>query len=291
MSKLDNDLSDLVIWGVNNCISDVLIEEGFNRSIEGLSYQKRMNYTYNDSLSHFIDFIIYKAQLSLGSDVAQSKWCEVYTPQGFVNVRVSYLKSSQSRFLTLRLIQDQVKDVFQSLVFQQKEILSQILQFRHGMLCFIGQAGSGKSTSLRSFLSLLRHKRIISIEHPIEQHCSFMMQIELDNHNIQTMVYHALRHHPQVLVLEEIRNEHELKVAYEASLSGHLVCMTFHAHDVEMAKTRMLSMIPDFDFSIINAWFIQSRNEDNYASKIQVIVQIEETNINTASIITHSSIV
>jgi len=287
---LDNDLSDLVKWGIEHNISDVLIEEGFNRSIEGLSYQERVKYTYNDSLTHLIDFIIYKAQLSLGSDVAQSKWCEVYTTYGFVNVRVSYLKSSQSRFLTMRLIQDHVKDVFQDSNVQQMRTLHQSLQFKHGLISFIGKAGSGKSTTLRSYLYHLKHQRIISIEHPIEQHCSFMMQIELENHDIQTMVYHALRHHPHVLVIEEIRNEHELKVAYEASLSGHLVCMSFHAHDVEMAKKRMVSMIPDFDFSIINAWFIQTRNEDNHDSTIQVKIQLEKTDIEPSSVIAHSSI-
>lgn len=289
MSMLDNDLSDLMKWSIEHDVSDVLIEEGFNQSIEGLSYQYRYKYTYQDSLTHFIDFIIYRAQLSLGSEVAQSKWCEVYTDYGFVNVRVSYLKSSQSRFLTLRLIQDKVKDVFKNLDVHQKHLFHQGLLIKHGLVCFIGQAGSGKSTTLRSFLFNLRHKRIISIEHPIEQHCSFMMQIELENHDVQTMVYHALRHHPHVLVIEEIRNEHELKAAYEASLSGHLVCMTFHAHDVEMAKTRMRSMLPDFDDSCIKLWFVQTRNEDNHVSTIQVNIQLEKTNIDHASAVPHSS--
>lgn len=290
MSTLDNELSDLMKWSIEHDVSDVLIEEGFNHSIEGLSYQQRIKYFYDYSLTHFIDFIIYKAQLSLGNEVAQSKWCEVYSEYGFVNVRVSYLKSSQSRFLTLRLIQDKVKDVFQDLDVHQTILLHQSLQYSHGLICFIGQAGSGKSTTLRSFLFYLRHKRIISIEHPIEQHCTFMMQIELENQDIQTMVYHALRHHPHVLVIEEIRNEHELKVAYQASLSGHLVCMTFHAHDVAMAKIRMQSMIPDFDVACIQSWFIQTRNEVNHVSTIQVKIQLEKTDIDDASTFIDSSI-
>ena len=153
----------------------------------------------------------------MNHDVAQSQWMEVWTNNGFINIRVSYLRTVNHRFITLRLIQNHVIEIDKILSHYQDDLKVKLRKIDHGLVCFIGLAGSGKSTTLRAFLHLIRDKRIISIEHPIEYHLSFMMQIEQHHHDIETMVYHALRHHPHVIVIEEVRNAHELKVAYEAS--------------------------------------------------------------------------
>ncbi|MBS3990491.1 MAG: Flp pilus assembly complex ATPase component TadA [Erysipelothrix sp.] len=261
MNEHDERLTHLVEWGLKHKSSDILIEEGLNRSIQGLRYKNRFYYDFDYNITTFIDFIVHKAQLSMSHDVAQSQWMEVWTENGFINIRVSYLKTINQRFLTLRLIQDHVIELNKILHPLHLNDEKRIKNLSHGLVCFIGLAGSGKSTTLRAFLHLIRDKRIISIEHPIEYHMSFMMQIEQHHHDIETMVYHALRHHPHVLVIEEVRNAHELKVAYEASLSGHLVCITFHATNVESAKQRMKSMIHDFQFNVIQAWFVQKRKE------------------------------
>lgn len=261
MNEHDEKLTQLIQWGLMHKSSDILIEEGLNRSIQGLKYKKRFNYDFSFNLTSFIDFIIHKAQLSMNHDVAQSQWMEVWTNNGFINIRVSYLRTVNHRFITLRLIQNHVIEIDKILSHYQDDLKVKLRKIDHGLVCFIGLAGSGKSTTLRAFLHLIRDKRIISIEHPIEYHLSFMMQIEQHHHDIETMVYHALRHHPHVIVIEEVRNAHELKVAYEASLSGHLVCITFHAADINSAKQRMRSMIHDFQSNVVNAWFVQRRKE------------------------------
>jgi type II secretory ATPase GspE/PulE/Tfp pilus assembly ATPase PilB-like protein len=273
MSELDEHLTALIIWGINHHVSDILIEEGLNNHIQGLTLHQRLVYEYQSSLRKLIDFILHKAKLSLGSEVAQSEWCEVWTPQGFINLRVSYLKTMVCRFLTLRLVRHSFLNIESILQKHQYSLFETVLAIKHGLICFIGQAGSGKSTTLRSFLHSIQHRRIISIEHPIEYHCAFMMQIEQQQHDIEILVYHALRHHPHVLVIEEVRNSHELKVACEAALSGHLVCITFHAHNVELALQRMNSMSPHLDDSIIKAWFVQNRNEED-CEKIYVSIHI-----------------
>jgi type II secretory ATPase GspE/PulE/Tfp pilus assembly ATPase PilB-like protein len=273
MGELEEHLSLLIEWGINHLVSDILIEEGLNVQIQGLTYNKRIQYSYGGILRKLIDFILHKANLSLGSDVAQSEWCEVWTHQGFVNLRVSYLKTISCRFLTLRLVHYDYVNLDVLINQDHQYRIEDVLNIKNGLICFIGQAGSGKSTTLRSFLHKIQNRRIISIEHPIEHHMSFMMQIDQNQHDIQSLVYHALRHHPHVLVIEEVRNAHELRVACEASLSGHLVCITFHALDSILAIKRMQSMLVDFDQTLIKAWFIQGQSEV-IDEKIQVSIQI-----------------
>lgn len=263
MNEHDEKLTQLIEWGIEFNASDILIEEGLNRCIQGLKYKTRFNYDFSFNLTSFIDFITHKAHLSMSHDVAQSQWMEVWTTHGFINVRVSYLRTVNHRFITLRLIQNHVIEINKVLNPYHQDLEVKLNNINNGLVCFIGLAGSGKSTTLRAFLHFIRDRRIISIEHPIEYHLSFMMQIEQHQHDIETMVYHALRHHPHVLVIEEVRNTHELKVAYEASLSGHLVCITFHAADIESAKQRMTSMLNDFQSDVIKAWFVQKRKETN----------------------------
>jgi type II secretory ATPase GspE/PulE/Tfp pilus assembly ATPase PilB-like protein len=274
MNELEEQLTQLIEWGISILASDILIEEGLNHHIQGLTMQKRQVYPYEGHLRKLIDFILHKSNLSLGSEVAQSEWLEVWTPQGFINLRVSYLKTSHCRFLTLRLVHHQVVGLNKLLNSSDQKLLKRIFSLNHGLICFIGPAGSGKSTTLRSFLQCIQERRIISIEHPIEHHLSFMMQIEQQDNDVETIVYHALRHHPHVLVIEEVRNAHELKVACEASLSGHLVCITFHAHHPEMAFKRMISMNPELDQSLIKAWFIQTKVGESHG-KIQVSIQTQ----------------
>ena len=263
MNEHDEKLTQLIEWGIEFKASDILIEEGLNRCIQGLKYKNRFNYDFSFNLTSFIDFITHKAHLSMSHDVAQSQWMEVWTTHGFINVRVSYLRTVNHRFITLRLIQSHVIEISNILKPYHQYIEVKLNGINNGLVCFIGLAGSGKSTTLRAFLHFIRDRRIISIEHPIEYHLSFMMQIEQHQHDIETMVYHALRHHPHVLVIEEVRNAHELKVAYEAALSGHLVCITFHAYDIESAKLRMTSMLSDFQSDVIKAWFVQKRKVTN----------------------------
>lgn len=273
MISLQENLSQLIVWGLSNQVTDILIEDGVKQRIEGLTHLQRIAYAYPSSLKHLVDFIVHSAKLSLASSIAQSEWMEVWTVQGFISVRVSYLKTPLCRFLTLRLVQFTTLDIKSLIIQPYEDALLKVHAIHDGLICFIGKAGSGKSTTLRSFLQSISHKRIISIEHPIESHLVFMMQIEQQHYDIEEMVYHALRHHPHVLVIEEVRNAHELKVAYEAALSGHLVCITFHAKDEQAARQRMVAMVPHIDCSLIKAWFCQKGkgvNADDFTVEIKV---------------------
>lgn len=276
MKPLQENLSDLISWGVTHQMSDILIEEGINQSIQGLCGQKRINYQFDYSIKHFIDYIIHTSKISLGQTIAQSEWIEVWTPLRFVSVRVSYLKTYHTRFITLRLIHHTTLQLDYIIPHQFQRDVKQITQIQDGLICFVGKAGSGKSTTLRSFLQSISERRIISIEHPIESHMSFMMQIEQHHYDIEHLVYHSLRHHPHVVVIEEVRNAHELRVAYETALSGHLVCITFHALDEIKAQQRMLAMYPTMDCSLIKAWFCQSKGE-NHDFQVSVSLTSQET--------------
>ena len=84
-------------------------------------------------------------------------------------------------------------------------------------------------------LRVFADRQIMCIEDPIEIYQSDFLQLQV---NEQAGITHAelvkiaLRHHPEILVLGEIRDNETAQSAIRAALSGHLVLSTIHVYGV-----------------------------------------------------------
>src|SRR5205823_2330198 len=107
--------------------------------------------------------------------------------------------------------------------------------------------GSGKSTSLYAFLSTINsvHKRIITIEEPVEYELKGINQIAVRPEIGLTFAMglrHILRQDPNVIMVGEIRDLETAEIAIRAALTGHLVFSTLHTNDAPSAFTRLIDM-------------------------------------------------
>jgi len=117
----------------------------------------------------------------------------------------------------------------------------------HGIFLVTGPTGSGKSTSLYAFLSAINsiHKRIITIEEPVEYELKGINQIAVRSDIGLTFAMglrHILRQDPNVVMVGEIRDTETAEIAIRASLTGHLVFSTLHTNDAPSAFTRLIDM-------------------------------------------------
>jgi type II secretory ATPase GspE/PulE/Tfp pilus assembly ATPase PilB-like protein len=117
----------------------------------------------------------------------------------------------------------------------------------HGIFLVTGPTGSGKSTSLYAFLSSINsvHKRIITIEEPVEYELKGINQIAVRPDIGLTFAMglrHILRQDPNVIMVGEIRDLETAEIAIRASLTGHLVFSTLHTNDAPSAFTRLIDM-------------------------------------------------
>jgi len=117
----------------------------------------------------------------------------------------------------------------------------------HGIFLVTGPTGSGKSTSLYAFLSAINsvHKRIITIEEPVEYELKGINQIAVRSDIGLTFAMglrHILRQDPNVVMVGEIRDSETADIAIRASLTGHLVFSTLHTNDAPSAFTRLTDM-------------------------------------------------
>ena len=105
-----------------------------------------------------------------------------------------------------------------------------------GLVLISGVTGSGKTTTMYSFASLmdLRTNIAFSIEDPIEFDLPYAQQLEVDERHGLTMyegLKTILRTDPDLIMVGEIRDRDSAIVTSRAALSGRLVLATIHAKD------------------------------------------------------------
>lgn len=127
------------------------------------------------------------------------------------------------------------------------EILRRTIQKTHGILFITGPTGSGKSTTLYALLQLCDKERqkIITIEDPIEYEMQGITQVMLNNKinfGFSEVLRNILRQDPDILMIGEVRDQETLQLAFQASLTGHLVLCTLHTNDALESITRLLDM-------------------------------------------------
>ena len=129
----------------------------------------------------------------------------------------------------------------------EEQAIREIIVKPHGIFLVTGPTGSGKSTSLYAFLSTINsvHKRIITIEEPVEYELKGINQIAVRPEIGLTFAMglrHILRQDPNVIMVGEIRDLETAEIAIRAALTGHLVFSTLHTNDAPSAFTRLIDM-------------------------------------------------
>ncbi|MDB6068071.1 MAG: type secretion system protein [Pedosphaera sp.] len=167
-----------------------------------------------------------------------------------IDIRVSTVPTVYGESVSLRLLtRGKIFLSLEKLGFAPAEenAIREIILKPHGIFLVTGPTGSGKSTSLYAFLSTINsvHKRIITIEEPVEYELKGINQIAVRADIGLTFAMglrHILRQDPNVIMVGEIRDLETAEIAIRAALTGHLVFSTLHTNDAPSAFTRLIDM-------------------------------------------------
>ncbi|MFB6212484.1 MAG: GspE/PulE family protein [Candidatus Magasanikbacteria bacterium] len=171
-------------------------------------------------------------------------------PEKDVEIRSSTVPSEYGEGAVLRLLDPESIQVgLENLGFREdsiKEVRKQI-QKPNGLILNTGPTGSGKTTTLYSFLRELNDPevKIITIEDPIEYHVEGISQTQVDRSSGYTFakgLRSIVRQDPDIILVGEIRDEETAGIALNASLTGHMVFSTLHTNDAVGAIPRMLDL-------------------------------------------------
>lgn len=117
----------------------------------------------------------------------------------------------------------------------------QALASDSGLVLFVGRTGSGKTTGIASFVSLVAGwgRKVVTIEDPVEYRIPGAVQIERAIHGQGDLIAAAMRQDPDIILLSEIRTrDHVLQIS-RAMASGHLIVSSIHAADADGARLRL----------------------------------------------------
>lgn len=184
------------------------------------------------------------------SAVAQDGRFTIQTKERPIDVRVSIIPSQYGEAVVMRLLGVgavllKVSDL--GLRDQAAEVIAQELKKPNGMILTTGPTGSGKTTTLYSFVHTLNSPglKIITLEDPIEYRLEGIEQTQVDEGKGYTFargLRSILRQDPDVLLVGEIRDLETAETAVSAALTGHIVFSTLHTNDSAGALPRLIDM-------------------------------------------------
>ena len=171
------------------------------------------------------------------------------------DIRAAYMPTIGGETMVLRILENYLEDInLETLGFSNQSVamLKEILTRKYGMILVSGPTGSGKSTTLKSLITMLNdgRKKIITVEDPVESRIEGIVQVQV-NQNIGVtfaeVLKATLRNDPDIIVISEIRDEVTAEIAVRAALTGHLVISTIHTNDAVSTLIRLVDMgIPKY---------------------------------------------
>ncbi|MEM9422640.1 MAG: GspE/PulE family protein [Pseudomonadota bacterium] len=164
-----------------------------------------------------------------------------------IDIRVSTVPTDHGESVVLRLLDKQAVALNYATLGYSEEQARQITKIIHepnGLVLLTGPTGSGKTTTLYTFLSDLADgtRKILTIEDPVEYRLPNVLQSQVNPQidvSFSSALRSFLRHDPDVMMVGEIRDKETAQIAIQAALTGHMVLSTLHTNDAASAITRL----------------------------------------------------
>ncbi len=266
---LDADLADLdeeasVVKFVNQIIWEAHQDGATDIHLEPQEKDLRIRYRIDGvlvsvplpaRLKRFQSAIISRLKVMANMDIAEKRLPQdgrigLRIRGAEIDIRVSTMPTVYGESVSLRLLLRQATLLGMErlgLSPEDTRTLEKLIHRPHGILLVTGPTGSGKSTSLYTYLNTINSvdKRILTCEDPIEYEIAGINQIQMKPEIGLTFAVglrHILRQDPDVIMIGEIRDKETSEIAIQAALTGHLVFSTLHTNDAASGFTRLLDM-------------------------------------------------
>lgn len=166
-----------------------------------------------------------------------------------VDMRISIIPTLYGENMVIRILPTGMLFNMKDLGLAEKDFATvlDLLEKPHGIIFLTGPTGSGKTTTLYSFLTHLNKPpvKIITVEDPVEYELTGVTQLQVNPRiglTFASALRNLLRHDPDIMMIGEVRDLETAELAIRTALTGHLVFSTLHTNDSASGVTRLLDM-------------------------------------------------
>ena len=214
-----------------------------------------------DEVNSFLDKLIKESQKEILQSLGAVDFSYTYNNRRF---RGNAYFQREKIAIVLRLLSNNfftVEEIGLSKVFPE------IMKINYGLILVTGKVGSGKTTTIATFLESVNSSKgahIITLEDPIEYiyepKLSFISQREygVDFFSFEEGLKHALREMPDVILVGEIRDRATMRTALMAAETGILVLGTLHTKNAAETALRVEGMFAKEEAESVRAEFSEA---------------------------------
>lgn len=264
---LDNDAIDAasnapVVKYVNATLMEAVRQRASDIHFEPFEREVAVRFRIDGALrevtappKRLINAVVSRIKIISGLDIAERRLpqdgrCKLKLGDRVVDMRVSTLPVVHGEKVVMRILDKSATSMdIDSLGFDPMTLkeMKRVLQTPHGVIVLTGPTGSGKTTTLYSFLKHIYSPEIniVTVEDPVEYQLPGVNQVQVRSNIGMTFaaaLRSILRQDPDVVMIGEMRDQETLEIAVRAALTGHLVFSTIHTNTACATVTRMADM-------------------------------------------------
>ena len=247
-------VNDIIIDAVNKGASDI----HFDPHDEVLKIRIRVDgilQNYADVPNLFKNNLITRIKIISGMNITETRLPQDGAIKQVLNnlnldMRVSSLPTKKGEKIVIRILDYSMSlKGIEYLYFNESNYqkILKMINNPNGIILVTGATGSGKSTTVYSFLQKLNVEgvNIITLEDPVEMDIEGISQVQVNSDiglDFSTVLRSILRQDPNVIMIGEIRDGETARIAVRASITGHLVLSTLHTNNSLNTIERLLDM-------------------------------------------------
>lgn len=247
---------------LNTLITKALARGASDMHLEPYNNKYRVRYRI-DGVLHTVDNLALSMQMPIitrlkilsGMDIAEKRRpqdgkIEMRIANQELDIRVSALPLNESESIVLRFLKKDAIRYDMSVLGLSSDtqlFIQQDLAKTTGVILLTGPTGSGKTTTLYTFLNELNNDdvKIITLEDPVEYQLEGINQVHVNpeiGFDFAAGLRSIVRQDPDIIMVGEIRDAETARIALQSALTGHLVFSTVHTNDAASAYTRLLDL-------------------------------------------------
>ena len=161
---------------------------------------------------------------------------------------ITNFKQDESLVIRLLAKADGLELEKQTFFVEDVETLKRLVRYKSGLLLFSGAVGMGKTTTMYQLVRAYTNttqQQVITVEDPVEVEEPSFLQCQVNEKagvTYETLLKSSLRHHPDILIVGEIRDEETAKMVIRGALTGHLMIASVHAKNASGVLERLLEL-------------------------------------------------